>query len=83
VTTLALRAADRDRLFSAWESSPFGLVVLNADGCAVHENEAFRSLTGYETKELARVPVSSYTHPEDAAEAASCLRRLLRRAITS
>ena len=70
------RAADRDRLFSAWESSPFGLVVLNADGCAAHENEAFRSLTGYDAKELARLPVSSYTHPEDAAKAASSLRRL-------
>jgi PAS domain S-box-containing protein len=83
VTTLALRAADRDRLYSAWESSPFALIVLNADGCAAHENEAFRSLTGYEAEELARLPVSSYTHPEDGAEAASCLSRLLRGAITS
>jgi PAS domain S-box-containing protein len=70
-------------MFSAWESSPFGLVVLNADGCSAHENEAFRSLTGYEAEELARLPVSSYTHPDDAAEATSCLRRLLRGATTS
>jgi PAS domain S-box-containing protein len=83
VATLALRAADRDRLFSAWESSPFGLVVLNAEGYSTYENEAFRSLTGYEAEELARLPVSSYTHPEDAEEAASSLRRLLDGAITS
>ncbi len=80
---MAIRAADRDRLFSAWESSPFGLVVLNADGCAVHENEAFRSLTGYDAGELARLSVSSYTHPEDAAKAATCLQRLLQGATTS
>jgi PAS domain S-box-containing protein len=83
VTTLAHRATDGDRPFSEWENLPFALVVLNADGCAAHENEAFRSLTGYDAEELARLPVSSYTHPEDAAEAASCLRRLLRGATTS
>jgi PAS domain S-box-containing protein len=83
VSTLALRAADSDRLFSAWESSPFGLVVLNSDGCAAHENEAFRSLTGYGAEELARLPVSSYTHPEDATKATSCLRSLLSGAIAS
>ena len=76
------RAADRDRLFSVWESSPFGFILLNADGCATHENESFRSLTGYDAKELARLPVSSYTHPDDAATVASSLRRLLRGAIT-
>jgi PAS domain S-box-containing protein len=83
VPTLAQsRAADRDRLFSVWESSPFGFILLNADGCATHENESFRSLTGYDAKELARLPVSSYTHPDDAATVASSLRRLLRGAIT-
>ncbi len=80
---MAHRATDGDRPFSEWESLPFALVVLNADGCAAHENEAFRSLTGYDSEELAHLPVSSYTHPEDAAEAASCLRRLLRGATTS
>ncbi len=83
MTTLAHRATDGDRLFPEWESLPFALVVLRADGCAAHENEAFRSLTGYGAEELARLPVSSYTHPEDAAEAASCLHRLLRGGITS
>ena len=83
MTTLAHRATDGDRRFSEWESLPFALVVLSADGCAAQENEAFRSLTGYEAEELARLPVSSYTHPEDAAEAASCLHRLLRGGITS
>ena len=83
MATLAPRAADSDGLFSAWESSPFGLVVWSSDGCAAHENEAFRSLTGYGAEELARLPVSSYTHPDDVAKAASCLRRLFRGATDS
>lgn len=80
---MALCAADRDSPFSGWESSPFAVIVLNADGCATRENEAFRSLTGYEAEELALMPVSTYTHPEDATEAASCLRLLFRGATTS
>lgn len=84
VTILAaLRADHRNSLFSALEGSPFGVILLNADGCATRENEAFRSLTGYDAKELAQRPVSSYTHPEDAATVTSSLRHLLRGATTS
>src|SRR5579862_3325242 len=84
VTTLAhAGAVDWDRLFSPWKDSPTGLVVLNADGCAAHENDAFRTLTGYGAEELARLPLSAYTHPEDAAKAASSLRRLLQGASAS
>jgi PAS domain S-box-containing protein len=71
------RADDRRRLLSAWESSPFGVAILNADGHIVHVNEAMRSITGYDAGELARMPVVSYTHPDDEPESAIHFRRLL------
>ncbi|MDX6438318.1 MAG: hypothetical protein QOF45_901 [Gaiellaceae bacterium] len=77
------RADDRRRLFSAWESSPFGTAVLNADGHIVHVNEAMRSITGYHADELARMPVSSYTHPDDEPESTLNFRRLLAAEVNS
>jgi PAS domain S-box-containing protein len=76
-------ADPRYDLFSAWESSPFGLVLLNADGCSTYENDAFRSLSGYGAEELAIVPLSTLMPPEDAAEAASSLQQLLTGVTTS
>jgi PAS domain S-box-containing protein len=71
------REDDRRRLLSAWESSPFGTAILNAQGQIVQVNAAMRSIIGYDADELAGMPVSDYTHPDDEPESALSLRRLL------
>jgi len=71
------RAFDSQRLFSAWEGSPFGVILLDAEGHVVHRNEAMRSITGYDAGELAQLPVASYTHPDDAREVRSSFLALV------
>lgn len=71
------RADDCKRLLSAWEGSPFGVSLLDAEGHIVHSNEAMLSITGYDAAELARLPVSSYTHPDDDPESVANFRRLI------
>jgi two-component system cell cycle sensor histidine kinase/response regulator CckA len=78
VATRAHPLADHRRsLVAGWESSPFGIGFLNADGHVVESNEALRSITGYDADELARQPVSSYTHPDDDLESVANFRRLV------
>ena len=72
-----LHANGRGRLLYAWEGAPFGVSLLDAEGHVVCSNEAMRSITGYDAGELARLPVSSYTHPDDVLEGVSSFRRLL------
>jgi two-component system cell cycle sensor histidine kinase/response regulator CckA len=78
VTPLAqARADDRRRLLSAWEGSPFGVSLLDASGCTSNGNAAMESISGYTLDELTRIPVSSYTHPDDNAAGVALFRRLL------
>jgi len=71
------RAYDRRHLLYSWEGAPFGVSLLDAEGHILQSNEAMRSITGYDAGELARQPVSSYTHPDDVLESVSNFRRLL------
>ena len=71
------RAYDRRHLLYSWEGAPFGVSLLDAEGHILQSNEAMRSITGYDAGELARLPVSSYTHPDDVLETVSSFRRLL------
>ena len=68
---------DRRRLLAAWEGSPFGIAFLNADGHVVDSNEALRSIAGYDANELASMPISSYTHPDDNSESVASFGRLI------
>jgi len=76
-TPAQARASDRKRLLSVWEGSPFGVSLLDVEGRVVHSNEAMRSITGYDAGELAQLPVTSYTHPDDVRAVVSSFRRLL------
>ena len=71
------RADDRERLLSAWESSPFGVNLLDERGFTLHANEAMRAITGYSAVELAAIPTPSYTHPDDVDASVSSFRGLL------
>jgi two-component system, cell cycle sensor histidine kinase and response regulator CckA len=64
------------RLLYAWEGSPFGVSLLDAEGRIVESNEAMRSITGYDAADLARLPVASYAHADDAREVESSFRKL-------
>lgn len=76
-TPAYLHADDRNRLLPAWEDSPFGIAFVNAEGHIVDSNEAMRSITGYDARELAGMPVATYTHPDDNAESIANFGRLL------
>ena len=68
---------DRKPGLSDWEGSPFGIAFLNAEGHVVDSNEALQAITGYSPSELAVMPVSKYTHPDDDPESVSNFRRLI------
>ena len=68
---------DRKPGLSDWEGSPFGIAFLNAEGHVVDSNEALQAITGYSPSELAVIPVSKYTHPDDDPESVSNFRRLI------
>jgi two-component system, cell cycle sensor histidine kinase and response regulator CckA len=68
---------DRKPGLSDWEGSPFGIAFLNAEGHIVDSNEAMQAITGYSPSELAAMPVSKYTHPDDDLESVSNFRRLI------
>ncbi|HEY8646298.1 MAG TPA: PAS domain S-box protein [Gaiellaceae bacterium] len=70
-------AYDRRHLLYAWEGAPFGVGLVDAGGRIVQSNEAMQSITGYDAAELARLTVSSYTHPDDVLESESSFRCLL------
>jgi len=70
-------AYDRRHLLYSWEGAPFGVSLLDAEGHILQSNEAMRLITGYDADELARLPISSYTHPDDVLETVSSFRRLL------
>jgi two-component system cell cycle sensor histidine kinase/response regulator CckA len=76
-------AHDRRGLVPGWEGSPFAIGFLDAKGHIASCNDALRLLVGYTADELARMPVTSYTHPDDVAEAETSFRSLLGGAISS
>ena len=78
VATSAHRGADDLKPgLSDWEGSPFGIAFLNAEGHVIDSNEALQAITGYSPSELAVMPVSKYTHPDDDPESVSNFRRLI------
>jgi two-component system, cell cycle sensor histidine kinase and response regulator CckA len=71
------RRDDYGHLLSVWEDAPFGIAFLNVAGEIVKSNAAMRSMTGYDESELAKLPVTAYTHPDDARESGSSFRGLI------
>ena len=66
-----------DRVKNALAHVPMGIAVATADRHWVFVNERFRTLVGYTTLELARITLSSITHPDDARGEAPLMKRLL------
>ncbi|HLB04696.1 MAG TPA: PAS domain S-box protein, partial [Gaiellaceae bacterium] len=60
----ALRQSE-ERFRAIFDSARVGIVVTSPDGFVVESNQAFRSMVGYSEQELAVMPFSAYTHPDD------------------
>ncbi len=60
----ALRQSE-ERFRAIFDSARLGIVVTSPEGHVVESNRAFRSMVGYSEQELAVMPFSAYTHPDD------------------
>jgi PAS domain S-box-containing protein len=56
------------RFFTVFENSPIGMAILSSSGRCMRVNHALCSLLGYTDEELAIIPFTIYTHPEDLDE---------------
>lgn len=66
-----------ERLFAmAFEHSPNGMAVLDADGNFVHANHTLCNLLGFARDELLELNAIAVTHPEDAGTETEQRRRL-------
>ena len=63
-TEEALRQSE-ERFRAIFDSARLGIVVTGREGLVIESNQAFRAMVGYSAEELARLPFSAYTHPED------------------
>ena len=88
VTTLTDVTADREREFAlrrseeqfrlSMEHTPIGFALVDLEGRFVRVNRALCALLGYQADQLRDRTLSDVTHPDDLAEVAHQIRRMLR-----
>ena len=88
VTTLTDVTADRERELAlrrseeqfrlAMEHTPIGFALVDLEGRFIRVNRALCALLGYQAHELRDRTLRDVTHPDDIAEVAHQLRRMLR-----
>jgi diguanylate cyclase (GGDEF)-like protein/PAS domain S-box-containing protein len=57
-----------DRLRASFELAPVGIGIVDLEGRALMTNAMLHRLLGFTAEELAALPFSRYTHPDDIAE---------------
>lgn len=60
-----------------FEDAPIGVALTSVDGSLSRVNRAFAELLGYPAGELAALPWTKLTHPDDVAASAELVRSLL------
>jgi len=73
---VALGESER-RFRGIFQSVPVGVIYTDLQGRIKQCNTAFCAMTGYSERELAGMPVSSFTHPDDRAADQSAREALL------
>jgi len=62
----ALTESER-RFMVMFEHAPIGMGLVDGEGRVVTANRALCEMLGYTARELAKLPFSAYTHPDDVA----------------
>jgi diguanylate cyclase (GGDEF)-like protein/PAS domain S-box-containing protein len=74
----ALREAEAEERFRiAFQEAPVGIAVADLDGGLVRVNRALCEITGHPREHLETLTLSDLLHPEDRAEDAAAVARLL------
>ncbi|MBV8479218.1 MAG: PAS domain S-box protein [Actinobacteria bacterium] len=72
----ALRASE-ERFRTLFETSPYGMNVVDGEGRIIEANAALADMLGYTRGELLRMRFVDFTHPEDAALQVELQRELM------
>jgi PAS domain S-box-containing protein len=72
----ALRESE-DRFRSTFEQAAVGLAHVSPDGRWLRVNQKFSQIVGYSTTELLQLNVQDITHPDDVAEEAAEIEKIL------
>jgi len=72
----ALRASE-ERFRTLFESSPYGMNVVDGEGRVIEANAALADMLGYTRAELLRMRFVDFTHPEDAERQLKLHRELM------
>ncbi len=73
---IALREAE-ERFRTAFEEAPVGMALAALDGRLVQVNRAMCEITGHSREQLEATTFASFTHPDDAQDDVSEMRRLV------
>jgi diguanylate cyclase (GGDEF)-like protein/PAS domain S-box-containing protein len=71
-----LRVAEQ-RFRNAFDQAPIGKALVSPDGRFMRVNSALSRITGYSEGELLKTTFQALTHPDDLAEDAALVRRVL------
>jgi PAS domain S-box-containing protein len=71
------RRESEARFRSVFDSAPLAIAVMDADGRTVMANAALEHFLGYSASELASIPCSDYTHPDDLDADCTYYRELI------
>ena len=77
VAEAALRESEQ-RFRNILDNVPIGVIYSDLDGRVIQANPRFCELTGYSEAELAALPPTELTHPDDAANDAALTAQLVR-----
>jgi len=75
-TEEALRASEA-RFRAIFDGSAIGMAVVDLSGKPIHVNQALERMLGYTSDELAAMPFSQFTHPEDVEKDHSLYQELM------
>ncbi|MFH0826130.1 MAG: PAS domain S-box protein, partial [Pseudomonadota bacterium] len=75
------RSEEKSR--AIFEQCPIGISVVSFDGRFLKVNQGFREMLGYSEQELSGMTIADVSHPDDLAEEAPLIEKMLRNEIAS